>query len=85
MSKPVRRIPGLIFFVTTNLADRSEKIFRERDLAEVVRTCLFAFCGELAYSVYAWVVMPDHWHAIIGLKGDKTISQVMNRIKGVAA
>ncbi len=46
---------------------------------------LFDFRTELKYAIYAWVVMPDHLHAIIGLKGDKTISRVMNRIKGVAS
>lgn len=39
----------------------------------------------MKYSVYAWVVMPDHAHVIIHPKGDKNISQIMNRIKGVAS
>ncbi len=29
--------------------------------------------------------MPDHLHAILHPKGDKNISHIMNRIKGVAA
>ncbi len=85
MTKPVRRLGGLIFFVTTNLAHRSENLFQNRDNAEIVRACLFDFCEQMKYSIYAWVVMPDHLHAIIGLKGEQTISQVMNKIKGVAA
>lgn len=85
MSKPIRQLPGLVFFVTSNLARRYENLFCKREYAEVLRSCLFDFCDEMKYSVYAWVVMPDHLHAVIRLKGDKTISQVMNRVKGVAS
>ena len=65
VTKPVRRLGGLIFFVTTNLAHRSENLFQNRDNAEIVRACLFDFCEQMKYSIYAWVVMPDHAHAII--------------------
>ncbi len=78
-------INGLIFFVTTNLEHRYENLFRKHEHAELVRACLFDFCDEMKYSVYAWVIMPDHLHAVIRLRGDKTLSQVMNRVKGVAS
>jgi REP element-mobilizing transposase RayT len=85
MAKPFRQLPGIIFFVTTNLERRYENLFQKRKYALIVRDCIFGFCAEMRYSVYAWVVMPDHAHIVIYPTGDKNMSQIMNRIKGVAS
>lgn len=32
----------------------------------------------------AWVLMPDHWHGLIRLEGDETLSRAVARAKAAA-
>ena len=55
-------IPGASYFFTVNLADRSARLLVERiaDLREVVRDVRRAH----PFEIVAWVVLPDHLHAV---------------------
>jgi putative transposase len=55
-------IPGASYFFTVNLADRSARLLVERiaDLREVVRDVRRAH----PFRIVAWVVLPDHLHAV---------------------
>ena len=63
------RQPGGTYFFTVNLADRSGSLLTDRvdDLRRVVRSVK----RNHPFDILAWVVMPDHLHAIWGLpEGD---------------
>jgi putative transposase len=55
-------IPGGSYFFTVNLADRSSRLLVARiaDLREVVRDVRRAH----PFTIVAWVVLPDHLHAV---------------------
>ena len=72
-----------IFFVTVNLrralAPLAADEFRlvAAALEEAKRRRRFLLCG--------YVLMPDHWHALIGTAYPLTISQVMHNVKWISA
>ena len=59
-------------------------IFTDAAAAQVVVDALNSIRGEKAY-VIAFVVMPDHLHALLVPKEPLTISEVMRSLKGSAA
>jgi REP element-mobilizing transposase RayT len=73
------RLTDKIFFVTCNLrTDRPR--FDEEELRMIIgiidssrRSLGFLFCG--------YVLMPDHWHALIAPHHPLTISKVMETVK----
>lgn len=77
------RTTDRIFFVTVNLRRRS-KVFAPAEyplIAEVLdearRRLGFLLCG--------YVLMPDHWHALIWTGYPLTVSQVIHDVKKVSA
>lgn len=56
------RIDGATYFFTVNLAERSSRLLVDRidDLREAVR----GVRQEHPFEILAWVVMPDHIHAV---------------------
>jgi REP element-mobilizing transposase RayT len=81
----VRRllVSDRIFFVTVNLR-RSLPFLREEELTLVVealaesrRRTEFLLCG--------YVVLPDHWHALIWPRPPVTISRAVQSVKWQAA
>ena len=68
-----------IFFITCNLT-RGRQNFDERECEMILniidssrRTLGFLFCG--------YVLMPDHWHALIWPRHPLTISKIMETVK----
>ena len=56
------RVPGGTYFFTVNLADRrSDLLVRHVDL---LRAAVAATRARRAFTIEAWVVLPDHLHAI---------------------
>ncbi len=84
MSK-VRRLRNAdrIFFVTVNLRRRVEPL-GTADYARLIEV-LDASRRRLGFLVYGYVLMPDHWHALIWTGYPLTISQVVHDIKKVSA
>lgn len=72
-----------IFFITTNLApDRSHLAPAEFDLLiEVLEAARFT----LRFALCGYVLMPDHWHALIWPSYPLTICRVMKDIKEVSS
>jgi putative transposase len=67
------------FFITCNLL-RTKRLLNDTDfdiLARVIR----ARRQEHGFILAAWVFLPDHWHAIVGVGYNVTISRVMESIK----
>lgn len=77
------RLSGRIFFVTANLRrglphlTSQEYILILKSFNEARQPLDFYLC--------AYVLMPDHWHALIWPAEDSTIAQVMQSIKQRAA
>jgi putative transposase len=67
------------FFVTCRVA-RKRRALSESDFA-----CLARVIDErrkkYAFLLTAWVLLPDHWHAIVSPRHPITISRVMEAIK----
>ena len=40
-------------------------------------------CGNLEW--HAWIIMPNHFHGLLRLTGDKSLSEIMRGIKGRSA
>ena len=66
------------FFVTKTLQPKKPVLGKE--LRAIVADAL-AFCvGEERIILRAFVVMPDHWHAAVGLLGQWTLPRFMHSI-----
>ncbi len=67
------------FFVTCNVQRARDK-FQGADFRILARV-ISARRIEHEFLLTAWVFLPDHWHAVIGVRYPKTISVVMTAIK----
>ena len=59
---------GGTYFFTVNLADRSSRLLVER--IEVLRQAVRTVKHRHAFDIVAWVVLPDHMHAVWTLPPD---------------
>jgi putative transposase len=80
MAIPQRTATTGTFFVTTITANR-RRLFQVTRNAELLLETLQHYRAEGHYKLHAFVVMPDHAHLLL-TPNDKTVSQVMNLIKG---
>jgi putative transposase len=67
------------FFVTSNL-DRNRTPLGEAEFQDLPSAIADAR-EELAFSLTAWILLPDHWHAIIYPRHPLAISSVLKTIK----
>jgi putative transposase len=83
MSRYLRqRIPGGCFFFTVNLQDRGSDLLvaRIEDLREAVRRTR----REKPFHIDAWVILPEHMHAVWTLPpGDADYPSRWRRIKNL--
>ncbi|MGH8147979.1 MAG: REP-associated tyrosine transposase [Rhodanobacteraceae bacterium] len=61
-------VPGSTYFFTVNLADRSSHLLVER--VDVLRNAVRAVKQRHPFEIIAWVVLPNHMHAIWELPPD---------------
>jgi putative transposase len=54
--------PGWRLFFTVNLADRSRCVLVER--IDLLRECVHGVRRDHPFEIVAWVVLPEHLHAI---------------------
>jgi putative transposase len=80
MAIPQRTATSGTFFITTITYNR-RRLFQVRANAELFLETLQHYRTQGEYKLRAFVVMPDHVHLLL-TPNDKTISQVMNLIKG---
>lgn len=74
---------GKIFFVTCNIAKGVKSLApRERVL---LLTVMREVREGLRFQLFAYAVMPNHWHALILPAPGQTISRVMHTIKRLSA
>ena len=75
---------GRIYFITSITSNRIpffEDLFIARELVK----CMRSIHTEVDVTFLTWVIMPDHAHWLIQLKGECSLSKVINRLKGVSA
>jgi len=72
---------NLVYYVTT-VTYKRERIFLNPFAAKFLITNVAYHKFILDYKLYAYVVMPDHFHLIIQPVGEWDISKIMNYIKG---
>lgn len=77
-------LPGQTYFITVVCLRRQAR-FANFDTAYAVSRVLGCPAQWRGVSVLAWVLMPDHWHALITLGNTVELSRVMQRINSRTA
>jgi len=72
---------GLYFLTKTLLRPGAFTEEQRTDVCEAI--CHFRDAGEIC--LHAFVVMPDHWHALLSLTGDKTLDRLLRDISARAS
>lgn len=72
------------YFVTAIVKDR-RSVFADHHAAKLLRDVIDSCRNRYRFLVLSYVVMPDHFHAILVPKPGDTISAVMRYIKGTFA
>lgn len=73
-------LPHQAYLVTTVCHDR-QTVFANSILAGAAMEVLSSPAAWPHATAQAWVLMPDHWHGLVGLSGDESLSRVMQRLK----
>ena len=81
----VRRllITNRIFFVTINLGRNLPAL--EGDEFSLIVAALEKSRKKLNFKLCGYVLMPDHWHALIGVQPPLTISRAVQDVKWISA
>lgn len=77
------RIPGT-YFVTSSTWQRRSIFVGERAF-ELFVDCVFKYRTQGAYKIYAFVLMPDHFHLILTPKGGTALERAVQFVKGGSA
>ncbi len=67
------------FFVTVNLLRNLPHL--TEDEFSLLAAAIKESRDKLGFPLYGYVLMPDHWHALIGVNDPLTISRVVQDIK----
>ena len=77
------RLSDRIFFITTNL-NRGEQQFQDAEY-EIILATIAKSRKRLGFLLCGYVLMRDHWHALIATQYPLTISDVLQDIKRVSS
>jgi len=77
------RTSDRIFFITTNL-NQGQRPFQDAEYQIVLGT-IAKSRQRLGFLLCGYVLMPDHWHALISTHYPLTISEALQDIKSVFA
>jgi putative transposase len=77
------RASDRIFFITTNL-NLGERRFQDAEY-EIILETIRKSRKRLGFLLCGYVLMPDHWHALIATQHPLTISGVLQDIKRVSS
>src|SRR5574340_549807 len=84
MAKPPKdRRPGQgnTFFITASTWQGRALFFSER-MSQLFLECLYRYREQGKYLLYEFVVMPNHFHAIVSPADGVTLERVVQLIKG---
>lgn len=77
-------IPGQIYFITIVCHDR-KRAFADWECALGAANILTETRLWRNSKLLCWVLMPDHWHGLIQLADEESLSKLMQRVKAVSA
>jgi putative transposase len=77
------RLTDRIFFVTANVRPAQHNLTESE--FELILDVFKETRERLHYSLCGYVLMPDHWHALIWPTFPITISRVLKEIKGISS
>jgi putative transposase len=69
------------FFVTSSILDK-RNLLQSNRAAELLIDVLYVYRSQRKYLLHEFVVMPDHFHALITVGQEMTIERAMQLIKG---
>jgi REP-associated tyrosine transposase len=85
MSRIVRRVRQAgVYFVTSHTWQR-RALFRKAGPAQMLLEQLLDCRGRGFYKLHAFVIMPDHFHALLTPSGETTLEKAVMMIKGGSA
>ena len=72
-----------IYFVTIVVANR-RRIFNDQRVAQATINCLHELRQSLLFRLYVYCLMPDHFHALIGIgESGKTLGSICGAFKSL--
>ncbi|HLL77648.1 MAG TPA: transposase [Pyrinomonadaceae bacterium] len=72
-----------VYFVTIVVADRRQ-LFLEQRLARAVLARLLELRSQLGFKLYCYCLMPDHFHALIGVGGSgRSLGEICGAFKSL--
>lgn len=77
-------VPQQIYFITFNTKDR-EQIFHNWELACFAARMLSMNSTWGDAKILSWVLMPDHFHGLIQIGDDQSLSAIIKKAKGNTA
>lgn len=75
---------GMSYLVTFTTHHR-ERLFEDPLLAMKVSACMASVDAWKGAKLYAWVLMPDHAHAVIELEKERSLETIVKRAKALTA
>jgi REP element-mobilizing transposase RayT len=73
-------LPGLAYFITKCIDKAIGKALARSECAEVVAGSFLWARDEQWWRILGFVVMPDHYHLVVGLRSVKSLSDAMRSI-----
>ena len=74
------RINGHVYVITTTVVDWID-IFTRPAYKHIVLESLSYCIANKGMEVYAWVLMTNHLHLLVGITGENTVSDIMRDFK----
>jgi putative transposase len=73
--------PARAFFVTSSIA-RTRKLLRSDRSAGLFVRVLYDYLAQRKFRIHEFVVIPDHFHALLTVESDSTMERSVQFIKG---
>ncbi len=73
------------FYFITSKTYQNEKIFNDDNKIKLFLKCVKYLAKQKYFSLFAWVILPDHFHLLLEIIGKKNISQIMHDLKSYTA
>ncbi len=75
---------GNLFFVTSTIVGFVE-VFKSDSLYDIMVENLKFYQDKGDFTVLAYVIMPNHFHLILKVNGDKSVSECMGNLKRITS
>ena len=73
-------VPNSAYFITKCADDYGKRVLAEDRCAEIIVGSLTWVSEEQVARLCGFVVMPDHWHAVFGLREEWALEQLMESV-----